>query len=66
MPWVGDQNIPIKGTNIVLNHIEPRPRWIIDYGNVTAYGSQAEFNHAVYAVDVESKSVLKIWFYQGS
>jgi hypothetical protein len=65
-PWIGDVNIPLKGTSTVLDHIENRPMWILDYGNIVAYGSQATFNHAVYAVDIQTRSVLKIWFYQGS
>ncbi len=63
MPWVGLQHVPLKGTDVVLDHIENRPMWILDYGNVRAGGSQAEFRHAVYAVDEETRSVLTIWFY---
>lgn len=63
MPWVGDRYFPLPGTDVVLDHIENRPMWILDYGNVRAGGSQAEFRHAVYAVDEETRSVLKIWFY---
>lgn len=63
MPWVGLQHVPLKGTDVVLDHIENRPMWILDYGNVRAGGSRAEFRHAVYAVDEETRSVLTIWFY---
>ena len=65
-PWIGDRNVPLKGTNTVLDHIENRPMWILDYGNVIAYGTQATFNHAVYAIDIQTRSVLMIWFYQGT
>jgi len=64
--WIGDLHIPLKGTDIVLDHIEHRPMWILDYGNVVAYGSQTTFNHAVYAVDEETRTVLLAWFYQGA
>ncbi len=63
LPWLGDRNVPLKGTDVVLDHIENRPMWILDYDNVRAGGSRAEFRHAVYAVDEETRSVLKIWFY---
>ncbi len=63
LPWLGDRYFPLKGTDVVLDHIENRPMWILDYGNVRAGGSRAVFRHAVYAVDEETRSVLKIWFY---
>jgi hypothetical protein len=64
-PWMGDRYFPLKGTNTVLDHIENRPMWILDYGHIKAYGSQATFNHAVYTVDIQTRSVLTIWFYNG-
>ncbi len=63
LPWLGNRHAPLKGTDVVLDHIENRPMWILDYGNVRVGGSRAEFRHAVYAVDEETRSVLKIWAY---
>ncbi|HMM40867.1 MAG TPA: hypothetical protein PKA95_03105, partial [Thermomicrobiales bacterium] len=60
--WVGDRNIQLPRDK-VLDHIENRPMWILDYGNTTAYGSRARFANSVYAVDAETRAVLLIWFY---
>ncbi len=64
LPWLGDRNIPLKGTDVVLDHIENRPMWILDYDNAYAHGTQVDFKHAVYAVDEETRSVLLAWFYE--
>ena len=67
--WLGDRNIPLP-TGEVLDHIERRPMWIVDYGNVIAYGSGCPrcpppiFNHIVYAVDAQTRAVLLSWFYK--
>jgi hypothetical protein len=66
VPWVGPQHVPIKGTDIVLDHVADRPMWILDYGNVAAYGSQIAYNHAVYVVDEQSRTLLITFFYHGS
>lgn len=66
VPWVGPRNVPIKGTNIVLDHIADRPMWILDYGNVAAYGTQITYNHAVYVVDEQTRTLLITFFYHGS
>ena len=60
--WIGHRNIALP-TGEVLDHIENRPVWIIDYGNTIGYGSQATFNHTVYAVDHLTGGVMLIWFY---
>lgn len=64
LPWLGDRHIPLKGTEVILDHIENRPMWILDYDNAYAHGTQVDFKHAVYAVDEETRSVLLAWFYE--
>jgi len=86
--WVGPMNFPVRNcssdgkctpTGQVLEHIENRLMWILDYGNAkmtaVAPPSQAcksvactpvpDFNHSVYAVDALTKDVILIWFYYG-
>ena len=58
--WIGDRNIPLP-TGEVLDHIENRPVWIIDYGNTIGYSWR--FNHSVYAVDDATGGVMVIWVY---
>ena len=60
--WVGLRNIPLPSGEM-LDHIESRPVWIVDYGNTVAYGSQAVFSNTVYAVDTATGVVVKTWFY---
>lgn len=67
-PWIGDRNIPLPNGDL-LDHVDGRPMWIIDYEGPKAYGAGCpgcppdEYNHTVYAVDGQSVGVLKIWFY---
>ncbi|CCF86204.1 hypothetical protein [Nitrolancea hollandica] len=63
LPWWGVRNIPLKGTDVVLDHVEHRPMWIIDCDNMYAVGTQATFKHGVYAVDDQTGTILAIWFY---
>jgi hypothetical protein len=67
--WPGAPTIRLKDGQ-VLDRIEYRAMWLIDYGNVVAHaaGSSAtpgpEYNHAVYAIDAQTRTVLLTWFYQ--
>ena len=76
--WVGPCNVPVKrciedncqNTGKVINRIENRPYWIIDYGNTIISHSgcptclaQAPYNHTVYAIDAQEKFVLMVWGY---
>ncbi|HLI51163.1 MAG TPA: hypothetical protein VKU87_05165 [Thermomicrobiaceae bacterium] len=67
-PWIGDRNIPLPDGER-LDHVEGRPMWIIDYKGPKAYGGGCPgcppdvYDHTVYAVDGQSDTVLKIWFY---
>lgn len=69
-PWVGRRNIPLKNSD-VLDHIENWPMWIIDYGNTVAYGGGTPaqpapvYNHTVYLVDAQTRTVVEVRFYQG-
>jgi len=74
MDWFGPCNIPVQkcvrgagctATGAVIGHVDNRPLWIIDVGNVAFYGSHTTANHAVYAVDVATKTVVSIWSYNG-
>lgn len=66
----GLQHVPLPG-NKMLDRVVEVPMWIIDYGSTgpLAYGGGCpgcppdEQNHAVYAVDAESRSILVIWAY---
>ena len=60
--WIGDRNIPLPDGRM-LDHIENRPMWIIDYGNTVGYGSGGAYNHTVYAVDAITQAVFLTWFY---
>jgi hypothetical protein len=60
---LGDRYFLLEGTDVVLDHIENRPMWILDYDNAYAHGTQVVFKHAAYAVDAQTRTVLKIWFY---
>lgn len=87
--WVGAVNFPVRNCNDagvctdtgqVLDHIENRLMWILDYGNtIMLAGGPApnscqpvactpfpDFDHSVYAVDAQTKDVIRIWFYYGS
>jgi len=70
-PWLGRRNIPLKDGTL-LDHIQHRPMWIIDYGNMVAYGAGAPkkpapvYNHTVYLVDAQTRTVLEVRFYQGA
>lgn len=66
-PWLGDRNIPLP-TGEVLDHIENRPMWILDFGNIPGgISSRADsgHNHVVYAVDAQTRAILLIWSYAG-
>lgn len=73
--WFGPCNLPVeqcvKGvgcsrTSAVIPRLENRPMWIIDLGNIEFRGSHSTFNHAVYAVDDATRSVVYAWFYNGA
>lgn len=70
-PWVGRRNIPLKDGTI-LDHIKTRAMWVIDYGNTVAYGAGAPskpaptYDHTVYLVDAQTRTVLEVRFYQGA
>lgn len=77
-PWAGLRNIQVlncsagkcQNTGQVLDHIENRPMWILDYGNVDAPSLGVlpcpnctttpipDNNHIVYTVDVQTKTVM--------
>lgn len=72
--WLGTCNIPVqqcvKGqgctlTGQVIPRLENRPMWIIDYGNIVFPTSGRPANHAVYAIDDQTRSVILIWGYNG-
>ncbi len=69
LPWLGDRNIPLKGTGVILDHVENRPMWILDYDNAYAPAPACPrcdslfFKHAVYAIDEQTRTVLIVWFY---
>lgn len=64
--WIGPvhQSLP---NGAVLDHIANRPMWIINYGNIVTTihnaGGTIVTNHAVYAVDVATRTVLRVWAY---
>lgn len=63
--WSGSVNIPLD-TGDTLDHIEDRPLWLLDYGNVPGIiGSGCPgclpppvYNHNVYAIDAATRSLL--------
>ena len=70
--WIGYQNIRLE-TGEVLDHIENRPVWIIDYGNTVFHSAGCpgcppppKYNHTVYAVDVLTGTVMMVWPYVGN
>lgn len=79
--WVGGPvNIPLQTcsasnqctpTGKVLDRIENRPMWLLDYGNVAfktsgIAGPPYHHNHSAYLVDEETKKVLLVIGYTGS
>ncbi len=87
--WEGNVNIPIqtctsdgkcRTTGQILDHIENRPMWILDYGNTIWPGSArpsdtcgkspcptpVTYNHSVYAVDAITGVPMFAWPYSGS
>jgi hypothetical protein len=69
--WIGDRNIRLI-TGEVLDHIENRPVWIIDYGNTVFHAAGCpgcppppKYNPTVYAVDVLTGTVMMVWPYVG-
>ena len=81
--WLGPQNIPVPScdssgkcnpTDAILNHVENRPMWVLDFGNTDfpAAGVPCTsnpcptpqiFNHSVYTVDAISGAVFTAEFY---
>jgi len=70
--WAGPCNLPVykcvRGapctlTADVIPRLENRPAWVVDVGGATFYGSQISYNHTVYLVDEETKSIPIIWGY---
>ncbi|HEX2915038.1 MAG TPA: hypothetical protein VH186_29865 [Chloroflexia bacterium] len=81
--WLGPQNIPLSicttdgkcsPTNAVLNHIENRPMWVLDYGNTnfpangpacvsTPCPTPQIYNHSVYTVNAQTRAVITADFY---
>jgi hypothetical protein len=58
-------------TGKVLDRIENRPMWVVDYGNVAFRtsgigGTPYSHNHAAYLIDEETKEVLLVIGYTGS
>ncbi len=84
--WLGPQNIDLPtcstdgkctSTGIILNHIENRPMWVLDYGNTdfpapgpacltTPCPTPQIFNHSVYTVDGQTGAIFTIDFYTAS
>lgn len=69
--WEGERNIPLPSGE-VLDHIEGRPMWIIDYGNTTFVAGGCpdcpeppDYDHSVYAVDAATGEVWIVWGYVG-
>lgn len=66
--WVGDMNVRLANGEII-DHIENRPMWIIDVAGIEgAVGGEPTepYNHVVFAVDIESRSVVFVWSYPGT
>ncbi len=83
--WYGPRNVPIRNcddkgnctsTGVVLDHIEKRPVWVLDYGNTVMEVSGPppdtckpactpipNNNHSVYTVDAQTKDVIVAEFY---
>lgn len=70
--WVGITDVPeftcaairqCTRTGKTLDHIENRPMWVLDYKNLTFYGSGATYNHTVYTVDDKTDLMLYGWAY---
>lgn len=71
MLWEGVLNTPLPN-GVVLDHIENRAMWIIDYGNTQFVDSTCPDcapapmkNHSVYLIDDETGAVLLAWGYAG-
>lgn len=69
MPWEGVLNIPLPN-GVMLDRIENRAMWIIDYGNTEFADSgcpdcaaQPKKNHSVYLIDDATAAVLLVWGY---
>lgn len=70
LPWWGPRNVPLKGTDVILDHVENRPMWIVDCDNAYAATSSGcpgcetpYFKHAVYPVDEQTRSVMMALFF---
>ncbi len=70
--WIGFTGVPeftctgirqCTRTGKMLDHIENRPMWVLDYKNLTFYGSGATYNHTVYSVDDKTGLMLYGWTY---
>ena len=66
IPWIGPMHVPVPGRDIVLDHVANRPIWIVAYGNLKIPGSKGVYDHAAYAVDVQTRTLLYAWTYNGS
>jgi hypothetical protein len=72
LPWLGSRNVRLPNGQ-VLDHIEKRPMWIVDFGNVdgdsgvsrSPTSTAPRHNHIVYAVDVQTRGVVLVWSYAG-
>jgi hypothetical protein len=67
--WRGLRRVPLPDGTI-LDHIDGRPMWILDFGNVHADpGGNPTTpiptpNHAVFAVDDQAGAVIAVWTYR--
>lgn len=68
--WLGPRNVPLPSGE-VLDHVEERPMWIIDYGNTVFHASGCpdcaeppDYDHTVYAIDAETAEVWFVWGYE--
>lgn len=73
--WIGARNIALytcapddkcTTTGQVLDHIEDRPMWILDYKNLPFCGSATCTNHGVFAIDDETGTKLFAWGYDSN
>lgn len=61
--WEGPRNLLLPDGQI-LDHVEDRPMWILEYRNAT-FDGDPPLSHTAYAVDAHTGGVLLIWGYDG-
>jgi hypothetical protein len=50
-------------TGKLLDHVENRPIWVLDYKNLITFGTGTSYNHTVYLVDDATGQFFYLWGY---